>query len=156
MSKTILDLGNSSNWQPLWFGSFTAMSVPDKPAGYTYPIPPILVPVLLDDHIIAITAESDTAKPTWKLAGKLLRKIQTGITIGAVPDVATSDPRKFYLNQINLFIFREISSTYAVEITPQWYLRDIRLSTWIYTGVNSDTVTEQLNRIELAIDNFNR
>lgn len=152
MSKLILELNNSANWQSLWFGSFTAASVPNGKPGSFYPIDPILVPVLMEDHIIAVVADSLTAKPTWKLAGKLFRKIQTGITVGGVPDAATSDPRKFYLNQINLFTFRELSSTYALQITPQWYLQDISLSVWIYTGVDTDTVTQQLDRIELQLN----
>jgi hypothetical protein len=152
MSKPILELNNSANWRSLWFGSFTAVLVPGGKAGSFYPIDPILVPVLLEDHIIAVVASSQSAKPTWRLAGKLIRKIQTGITVGGVTDVATSDPRKFYLDQINLFTFRELTSTYALQITPQWYLGDISLSVWAYTGVDSDTVTEQLDRIELQLN----
>jgi hypothetical protein len=155
MSKPILELQNSSNWNRLWDYSTTAAPVPNQP-GYTLEIPPILVPFQLEGNIIAISAKSTTARPSWRLAGRVAKKIQTGITIGGIPDVTVSDGRKLYLNQINLFRFESLTATYALEITPVYYLTDISLSLWVYTGVDSDTVTNQLNRIEFAVDEINR
>jgi hypothetical protein len=155
MSKPILELQNSSNWNRLWDYSTTAAPVPNKP-GYTLEIPPIVVPFQLEGNIIAISAKSTTARPSWRLAGRVAKKIQTGITIGGVPDVTVSDGRKLYLNQINLLRFTPLTATYALEITPVYYLNDISLSLWVYTGVDSDTVTNQLNRIEFAVDEINR
>jgi hypothetical protein len=155
MSKPILNLSDSSKWQSLWFGSFTALGIAGKP-GYHYPIDPILVPVLLDSRIIAITATSATAKPKWTYAGKARQKIQTGITVGGVVDAASVSVKKLSLDKINFLVFPSLAPTYALEIEPIWWLNEISLSVWIYTGVDSDTVTEQLNRIEFAIDEIVR
>jgi hypothetical protein len=155
MSKPILELQNSSKWSQLWDYSTTAAPVPDQP-GYTLEIPPIVLPFQLENHIIAISAKSATAKSSWRLAGRVAKKIQTGITIGGVPDVTVSDGRRLYLNQINLFRFTPLTANYALEIIPAYYLTQISLSLWVYTGVDSDTVTSQLNRIEFAIDEINR
>jgi hypothetical protein len=155
MSKPILNLADSSRWQSLWFGSFSALGVPGKP-GYTYPIGSILCPVLMDSRIIAISATSDTAKPKWSYAGKARQKIQTGITVGGVADAASVSVKKLALDRINFVIFEPLAPEYALEIEPIWWLSQISLTVWTYTGVDSDTVTEQLNRIELAVDEINR
>jgi hypothetical protein len=151
MSKPILNLSDSSKWQSLWFGSFSALGVANKP-GYYYAIEPIIVPVLLESRIIAISATSATAKPNWFYAGKARQRIQTGIVVGGVSDAASTSIKKLSLDKINFLEFPPLAPTYALEIEPIWWLKDISLSVWIYTGVDSDTVTEQLNRIEFAID----
>jgi hypothetical protein len=155
MSKPILNLSDSSKWDSLWFGSFAALGLPDKP-GYHYPIDPILVPVLLESRIIAITTTSATAKPKWTYAGKARQKIQTGITVGGVADAASVSVKKLSLDKLNLLVFAALTPTYALEIEPIWWLSEIELSVWEYTGVDSDTVTDQLNRIELGVENINR
>lgn len=155
MSKPILNLSDSSKWQSLWFGSFIALGLPDKP-GYHYPLDPILVPVLLETRIIAITATSTTARPKWTYAGKARQKIQTGITVGGVVDAAAVSVKKLSLDKLNLLVFPSLTPTYALEIEPIWWLERIELSVWTYVGVDSDTVTEQLNRIELGVENINR
>jgi hypothetical protein len=154
MSKPILELQNSSKWSQLWDYSTTAAPVPDKP-GYTLEIPTIVLPFQLENHIIAISAKSSTAPSSWKLGGRVAKKIQTGITIGGVPDVTISDARKLWLNQINLFRFTPYTANYALEITPAYYLTQISLEVWVYTGIDTDTVTNQLNRIEFAVDEIN-
>jgi len=155
MSKPILELQNTANWSLLWNHSAVAAPVPDKP-GYTLEIPPIVAPFLLENHIIAIAVQSPTAKPSWKFAGKIAKKISTGITIGGSPDTTISDSRRLFLNTINLFSFIPYTATYALEITPAYYLDRIELALWIYNGIDTDTVTSQLNRIEFAVDEINR
>jgi hypothetical protein len=154
VSKPILQLQNAANWSLLWNYS-AAAPVPDLP-GYTLEIAPITAPFLLENHIIAISAQSPTAKPSWKVAGKIAKKISTGITIGGFPDTTISDSRRLYLNQINLFSFTPYTATYALEITPAYYITRIELALWIYNGIDTDTVTSQLNRIEFAVDEINR
>jgi hypothetical protein len=152
MSKPILQLQNGANWQSIWSTSVATLSDPNKP-GYTYPIPPIICPILLETNIIAIYARSETGNPSWQIAGNIAKKISTGITLpGGSPDASISDLRLLRLNQINLFRFQRLTDTYALEIRPKWWIRDLSLDLFIYTGVDSDTTTEQLNRIEFAVD----
>jgi hypothetical protein len=155
VSKPILQLQNGANWAPLWTYSVTAEPVPDRP-GYTLEIPPITAPFLLENHIIAISAKSSTAKPSWKFGGRIAKKISTGITLGGTPDVTISDSRKLWLNQINLFSFTRYTDTYSLEIIPAYYLTQIDLAVWIYIGLDTDTTSEQLNRIEFAVQEISR
>jgi hypothetical protein len=155
VSKPILELQNSANWSLLWNYSAAATPVPNQP-GYTLEIPPITAPFLLENHIIALSAKSPTAKPSWRVAGRVAKKISTGLTLGGTPDVTISDSRRLFLNQINLFSFTSYTATYALEIIPAYYLTQIDLTLWIYNGIDTDTVTNQLNRIEFAVDEINR
>jgi hypothetical protein len=149
VSRAILDLQNRTNWAPFWSGEVESVRLA---SGSHVPLPTIEVPVLFDNHIVAILADSETAKRTWKIAGNVGRKIQTGILFNDRPDTSIADNRVLRLFEINLFRFEQISSTYSLEITPKFWIEDIKLDVFIYTGINSDSITEQLNRIEADLD----
>jgi hypothetical protein len=152
MIKPILQLGNSNNWSAIWSGSFVAATDPD---GSYFPLSAIAVPVLLENHTIAIVCSSSSAKPSWRIAGNVGRKIQTGITIGGNPDTTIPSGQLLRLDRINLVRFEQITSNYALEILPKFWLKDLSINVFGYTGIESDTVTEQLNRIEQTIDSLN-
>lgn len=151
MSRPILQLQNGANWTSIWSISVAALSDPARP-GFTFDIPPIDVPFLLENHIIAMSVTSESARPRWKVAGTLTRKFSTGIVTGGSPDTSVADSKVLFLDRINLFNFVPYTATYALEISPKYWIKDLSVNLWIYTGVDSDTVTAQLNRIELAVD----
>jgi hypothetical protein len=154
MSKPILQLQNAANWEALWSTTVSSVKLADGSEQF---IPPIICPILLETNIIAIYARSETGKQSWQIAGNVAKKIATGITLpGGSPDASVSDIRLLRLNQINLFRFQRLTDTYALEIRPKWWIRDISLDLFVYTGVDSDTTTEQLNRIEFAVDEIRR
>jgi hypothetical protein len=150
MGKPILALQNTDNWQSLWSTSVAASKLAD---GSFIPLAPIVVPYLLETDILAIQVSATTAKPSWRVAGDVAKKIATGITTpGGSPDVTISDRRLLWFNQLNLYRFTRLTDTYALEITPKWWIKDIQLDIFIYTGIDTDTTTEQLNRIEFTLD----
>ncbi len=149
MSRAILDLQNRANWQPFWSGERDSVFLAD---GSRVPLAPIEVPVLFDNHIIAILVDSRTAKRSWRIAGNVSRKIQTGIIFNDAPDTSIADNRVLKLFEMNLFRFEQLTSTYSLEIAPKWWIKDIQIDIFIYTGIDSDTLTEQLNRIESDLD----
>jgi hypothetical protein len=154
MSTPILQLQNAANWESIWSTSVTAATLPD---GSSQILQPIACPFLLETNIVAIYAASSQGRPTWQIAGNVAKRISTGITIpGALPDATISDTRLLRLNRLNLFRFERLTDTYALEIKPKWWIPDIQLDLFIYTGVDTDTVSAQLNRIELAVDEVNR
>lgn len=154
MTKPILQLQNAENWRSIWSTSVASVKLADGSSQF---IPPILCPILLETNIIAIYAASETAKPSWVIAGNVAKKISTGITVpGNNPDVTVSDVRLLRLNQLNLFRFQRLTNTYALQITPKWWIEDIDLDVFIYTGIDTDTTSEQLNRIEFAVQEIAR
>jgi hypothetical protein len=155
VSRAILQLQNAANWDLQWSYSVAAAINPQRQGSYLE-IPPITAPFLLESHIIAVAATSTTARPHWKVAGSVEKKISTGIATGGGLDTTISQNRVLWLNKINLFKFTQDTPTYGLQITPKWWFKDITLTLWVYTGIESDTVTEQLNRIEFAVDEINR
>ncbi len=154
MSKPILQLQNAANWQSIWSTTVDSVKLPDGTSQF---IPPIICPILLETNIIVIYAQSVSAKPSWQIAGNVNKKIATGITLpGGSTDVSISDVRLLRLNRLNLFRFSRLTNTYALEIRPKWWIEDISLDLFIYTGIDTDTVSEQLNRIEFVVDEINR
>jgi hypothetical protein len=150
MSKPILQLQNAANWQSIWSTSVTAATLPD---GSSEILAPLVCPILLESNIIAIYAGSTLAKPSWQIAGNVAKRISTGITVpGGSPDATISDVRLLRLNQLNLFRFQRLTDTYALEIRPKWWIENLSVNLFIYTGIDTDTVSEQLNRIELAVE----
>jgi hypothetical protein len=154
MSKPILQLQNAANWQSIWSTTVNAVKLADGSSQF---IPAIICPILLETNIIVVFATSESAKPSWQIAGNVARKISTGITLpGGFPDTTISDVRLLRLNKLNLFRFQRLTDTYALEIRPKWWIEDISLNLFVYTGIDTDTVTEQLNRIEFVVDEINR
>jgi hypothetical protein len=153
MSRPILQLQNSANWQFIWSGSSASVALAN---GSRVPMPPIQVPILLENHTIAIVCTSATARPSWKIAGNVGRRIQTGLGALGVPDTTIVDGRVLRLRSPNLIRFEQLTATYVLEISPKFWLTEIDISIFAYTGIDSDTLTEQLNRIELDLSAFLR
>jgi hypothetical protein len=154
MSKPILQLQNSANWQAVWDGAFTSVKLADGSSEF---IPPIVVPTLFESNIISVYCISQTAKPSWSIAGNVARKISTGIL---PPDEnfesTIADVRLLRLKQFNLFRFQRLTDYYKLEIRPKYWIEDLSIYIFAYTGIDTDTVTEQLGRIEAAVDAINQ
>jgi hypothetical protein len=151
MTTPILDLGNPNNWQLRWIGSFAAQPDPQNP-DYTYPIEPIVVPLLLESRIIVVdlACPNDTKR---RSAGWVNRKIRTGLSTGGTPDSVNFGAKRLLRNNKNLIIFSPIDAQeYGLEIVLGWWMRQAAIQLFEYVGIDTDTVSEQLDRIELAID----
>ncbi len=145
---------NTNNWLLLWNGSFSAVDVPLQPLEQFYPIPPINVPILIEEPIIAIYASSTSARETWKYAGSIYQKIQTGITVGGTPDSYLTN-HKFYLNQITICRQLQLDSSFAIEIRIPYWIRDIDLKVWQYVGTVNDSHEQKLDLILLELQENN-
>jgi hypothetical protein len=149
MSKPILQLQNSANWQLVWGDSRIGLT---DAKGNRIPLASFSCPVRIESHTIAIFAQSPNGKQSWNIGGSVARKITTGISGAAGADVNITDAKLFRLNRWNLYRFTPLTTDYELEISPKWWLPDIAVSVHVYTGIDSDSITEQLNRIEQIID----
>lgn len=153
---TKLQLANENNWQNIWSESFQAEPVANNLARYR-PIEEISVPVLFNRNVIAVYAVSSTAKPRWKFAGLLKQKLQLGLIVGGLPDAVGVKIRKIWLNQVTLIEFENLADSYAVSFDIPYWLEQISLTVWQYTGPQApeDVLhTDLLQDIKSKVDDI--
>lgn len=151
----VVELSNSDNWQNIHSTNVNAVRVPMQDGTYLInPIPEIVVPVLLDKFILAVSVDTDVPEgSTWRFAGYLNQKISTGLVVGGNQDATIIKSQPLFLGQINLILFQKISTDYSVSIkVPKWFPR-ASIAVYEYTGVD-DTSEEILLSQEFANINF--
>ncbi|MBH8563779.1 hypothetical protein I8748_16535 [Nostoc sp. CENA67] len=151
----VVELNNSDNWQSIFSTNIVAVQVPMQNGKYLInPIPEIVIPLLLDKFILAVSVETDVpSESNWRFAGYVNQKISTGIVLGGNQDATTVKGKPLFLNQINLIFFDKISTSYAASVkVPKWFPR-AAVTVWEYTGVD-DTSEEILLSQEFANINF--
>ncbi len=151
----VVELNNSDNWQSIYSTNVNAVQVPMRDGkNLVSPIPEIVVPVLLDKFILAVSVGTDVPENSiWRFAGYLNQKISTGLVIGGGQDATTVKGQPLFLDQINLILFQKISTDYAVSVkVPRWFTR-ASITVWEYTGVD-DTSESILLGQEFANINF--
>jgi hypothetical protein len=137
------------NWNPFFSTSKTAIDVPTQVQNY-YPIPDFTSSILLENRIIAISATSSTAQPKWKYAGQVKQIIRTGLTVGGQGDTVNS-VKKFYLNQISKIEFPDTAADFTLEFSIPYWIRDISIQAWEYTGPINNQYDSILNEIKGAV-----
>ncbi|MCF2146977.1 hypothetical protein IQ276_011050 [Desmonostoc muscorum LEGE 12446] len=151
----VVELSNSDNWQSIYSTNINAVQVPMQNGSYlTNPIPEILVPIVLDKFILAVSVDTDVPSGSiWRFAGYINQKISTGLVIGGGQDATTVKGQPLFLDQINLILFNKISTSYGVSVkVPKWFTR-AAVTVWEYTGTD-DTSEEILLTQEFANINF--
>lgn len=147
MGEPILQLTNRANWQEVYDETFTADSAG---ANRFYPLPPIVIPVLLTSPIICLAASSATAPPHYRLAYWARQYIgSTGI--GAIE----GNTCKAMINRFMLSRFPMLAPQYQLRIDfPRWH-QSMSVAIWEYSGPIDDTTDElireqsEVTRIDL-------
>lgn len=157
--KPVVEFTVQRNWQLVYDELRQAVIV----NAYEFiPIPAFEIGWLFSGHILAIRATSTTAKRRWRYAGSLYQRLQLG-SGGAASSLPTVDldSRRIFLNRTVLIRFSEWTPEYELNFIAPYWLQDIRLTFWEYTGIHSDNITEllveqkeDLTRIEGKIDAF--
>lgn len=138
-----------TNFESLWGVTKIADSVPESAERY-FPIPDFTCPLLADQPVLAISADSNDANPKWRFAGHVKQLIRTGLVVGGNQDTVSS-VKKFYLNQISLIWFPNYGGTYQVQFSIPFWLRDITVQIWQYTGPITKTYDQILAEIKAAV-----
>jgi hypothetical protein len=126
-------------WQQVYHQLLTA--VPLGPGTYQ-PIPKVLLPLQISNRVIVAGASSQKAKGTWRFAGRLVPIVDCGAV-----DFGQAELNGFGipLNKGHLFVLPAYASTYQLRFEPFFWMEDILLSVWEFTGDVSDS-TENLIR----------
>lgn len=147
----ILELGNPNNWESAWTDSKSAAQ---GARGAYIPIGEMVIPLIFSDHITAVLVESSTAKPSWNFAGFLNQKVRLGLTVGGGLDSYYSLKRKAWLRRITLIRYERLTNDYGLSFEPPKWITQVSIQIWVYTGIETDTITQQLNRIESMLESM--
>jgi len=159
MSKPVVAFTTEGNWTAVYNESRAAVEV--MPNTFT-PIPAFEIGFLFTEHILAIRAFSNSAKPTWKYAGSIYQRLQLGAggALSNLPEVDLSN-RGVYLRRTILLDFPRYTAEFGLVFVPPPWMRNLQLTLWQYSGIDSDNVFELLQtakadlvRIESKVDNL--
>ncbi len=128
-----LEFGNSSNWNLIYSASKVAEDTSTTIQQRFRAIDPFSVPFLLDTPIVAVFASSETNPGYWRFAGNIFQKVQTGITVGGTPDSYLKQER-IWLDEITIRSFATQPQTYELEFRVPYWLREITVQVFAYTG----------------------
>lgn len=153
----LIDLDAASLWEQRYvthrFGAV-------RPTGRGFvPIPSFEVPLLLQSPIVAVRATSDDAGEGWKLACWCDRVIGTSSPNTALTNL-TAERNPIGMGKTTVLDFTQNpADTYKLLLEPPYWMPDIRIEVWEFTGTIEETVENSLDvarvdlvRIEAKID----
>lgn len=127
---------------------------------YKYtPIPPIYASP--NSHVLLIGIRSNSARAHWFLGGKASQYLYVlpNDNFAYTSGVQIPDIKKLGLNRLTLVEFKNYNVIpYVLEIDIPYWLEDIYVEIWEYTGVYEDadqqyqTILSRLNAIEQQIN----
>lgn len=150
------DLSNGANWLKIYDQFHVAQLRPDQPEKH-YPIPPIVIPTVLDNYTVGVFSRPSNPKVTWNFGGKVypLITVSNDISIGKY-----NESYPVGINETTIFKVSKIFTYYKLLVQiPKWFV-DVYLQVWVFTGIEPvntidqrlDDIKIQLNRIEEGIN----
>ncbi|MEH1777690.1 MAG: hypothetical protein V7L26_00765 [Nostoc sp.] len=110
--------------------------------------------VTFTKNTIGIFVDSDTANLNWFKAGVLLQGFP--VPFGEA-GFAEGEEFRVILRRYMIYRFTKYpnigQTKYLISFTPQWYIQDVRLQIWQYTGTNQGATLDslaELNQQEIA------
>lgn len=146
----VLQLTNPNNWEQIYSQNHVAQVLGTNPPKYK-PIPEIPFPLILDRHILVISAESNVAPPSWRFAGFADQRIRTGLTAGGAYD-GHADQQKIYLTRNTLIQFPKLTDDYVLSIKVPYWIEQIQLIVWQYVGPVLDSTDNALSNLQATSD----
>jgi hypothetical protein len=150
VSYPILELDIESNWE-LVYSELREQGKRSVRGTYT-PIPVFEIPFLFTARTIIIRPVSRKGRPTWRFAGYLAQRFEAG-TGGAASKLPRidADVYRLRLNRAKLITFEEYKSNYQITFEPFYWMKDIELNIWQYTGPVR-TLRDSIEEIRSKVD----
>jgi len=146
----LYQFSNASNWNLLWSTNLTAPSVGAAILKQYSSIPDFTMPLLISNPVVAVYITSETDPGKWRRGGYIKQKVQTGIADGGQVDSYLTQSF-LQLRKINIVQLQEINGNFALEFSVPYWLRQVSISVWEYTGVIADTVEQKLDDLTTFI-----
>jgi hypothetical protein len=147
MSKTY-QFSTTTNWERLYENSYERP--PSSNGGKVDGIPNQFIPVNFDNQVLAVWCKSFVAEDKdkqWKYGGQLRQMFVTGLASNTVPD-AVASVKKIWLKQISFLFFPKFSTEYSLQLVVPWWIQDLSLIIWGYTGQVNDSIESKLTTIQ--------
>jgi len=150
IGQPIVQFGSQSNWSQVYAES---REVEYIAPGKFLPLPRFELGTLFDSKYLAISAYSSKAKATWRYAGYVAQvcRIGSGGVASPFPAIDTL-VEKVYLGRARLLSYPGFTSNYALVFVPPYWLEDLTIRVYEYSGIVSDSITEKLSSLERSIN----
>lgn len=153
------ELNNSQNWFLSYQDYKESMQV--TPLGGYTPLPAFEVPILFSSKVLIVRTNSTIpAGKRWKWAGNL-RAFQRLPNAGINSQKSEIASYSLFLNRSKLITLPEIASGYELVLSDAFWLRNLQLTIYEFTGSISDNLTQLVTtvqndilRIESKIDSL--
>lgn len=143
------ELNNAQNWA-LAYQEYKE-AVQATPQGGYYPLPAFEIPLLFNSKIlIARTVSNIPTGKRWKWGGNL-RAYQTFPNAGINSQTSEIATYSLYLNRSKLLLLPEIASGYQLILADAFWLRDMQLTIYEFTGTVSDNLTTLVQTINTDV-----
>lgn len=143
------DLNNAQSWALIYQEYRQAQQV--TPQGGYIPIPAFEVPTLLSSRIlIAKTVSNIPAGKRWRWAGNLrINQAFPNSGVNSQPTEIIAYP--LYLNRSKLLVLPETATNYNLILSDAFWLRDLQLSIYEFTGEGNSEVIELIQTVKIDV-----
>jgi len=153
-----IDFTGSNNWQRVYFATFQGN--PENRKIKAPLIEPFEIPLLFDQHILAVTATCLSAKPRWRTAG-YLKQVYSGLNIEQSGNIFTVNSptsgvdaasKRIGLNTLELVIFPKLANNFYLWFDPVHWLPKLTLGLWEFTGnVSPERIEELVETLKVDV-----
>lgn len=144
------ELNNALNWSLAYQEYKEAVQVTPQ-GGYT-PLPAFEVPITFTTKIlIAKTVSNIPTGKRWKWAGNL-RAFQMFPNAGINSQKSEIANFSLNLNRSKLLVLPDLASGYELVLSDAFWLRDLQLTIYEFTGILSDSLYAMVGDIKTSVE----
>ena len=144
------DADNSANWVQVYSGSWEATYIQGKATKVYQPIPPTELEVNIDSPLIAVHCTSTDYPDKNRYLGSIVQQVELPGTLPTT--TALGKGKGIYSNQTVLAKFTEFDDSYSLLLKPKYYVEQLSVTIYKYTGSTYFVLEERLNTIEVKVD----
>lgn len=152
-----IDFTGPNKWRRVYFNTFRGDSQNKKIRAPL--IAPFELPLLFQQHILAITVVCSIAPPRWKTSG-YLKQVYSGINLETTPELFTigspasgvdAASKRIGLNTLELIKFPKLANDFYLWFDPVPWLPVLSLALWEFQGKEVDDLVELIETVKVDL-----